>query len=237
MNDRMSLTCEVGGWWKRTRASKSLLGTLLALSSLVWRFLRESTPEQRRRRYGDMEYDWEHRVDTTAATVSARDRFIGLLNSPYQPTDPELFKEMMAELPVRFEEFTFIDVGSGKGRTLLIAADYSFRRIVGIELLPALHCVAQQNIASYPRTAQIELICTDASSFQFPAEPLVIYLFNPLPRLSLVKMVTNLERSLLSSPRAAWIVYHNPLEQDVILQSGRFRKAAATDSYSVLVWE
>jgi ABC-type thiamine transport system ATPase subunit len=68
-----------------------------------------------------MEYDWEHRVDTTAATVSARDRFIGLLNSPYQATDPELFKEMMAELPVRFEEFTFIDVGSGKGRTLLIA--------------------------------------------------------------------------------------------------------------------
>ena len=184
-----------------------------------------------------MEYDWEHRVDTTAATVSARDRFIGLLNSPYQATDPELFKEMMAELPVRFEEFTFIDVGSGKGRTLLIAADYSFRRIVGIELLPALHRVAQQNIASYPRTGQIELICTDASSFQFPAEPLVIYLFNPLPQLSLAKMVANLERSLLSSPRAAWIVYHNPLEQDVILQSGRFRKAAATNSYSVLVWK
>jgi hypothetical protein len=100
-----------------------------------------------------------------------------------------------------------------------------------------LHRVAQQNIASYPRTGQIELICTDASFFQFPAEPLVIYLFNPLPRLSLVKMVTNLERSLLSSPRAAWIVYHNPLEQDVILQSGRFRKAAATNSYSVLVWK
>jgi len=232
----LKLTDEIRFWWQRNRAAKSFPATLAASASLLWRFLRESTPEQRRRRYGDIDFDWEHRVDTTAATVSARDRFIGLLNSPYQATDPALFKEMMAALPITLEDFTFIDIGSGKGRTLLMAAAYPFRRIIGVELLAALHEIAQHNVRKHAPDREIELLCADAATFQFPAEPLVVYLFNPLPRVSLERLITNLEHSLALTPRAAWIVYHNPLEEDVILRSNRFKKVAGTDSYSIFVW-
>ena len=102
----------------------------------LWGFLRDSTPEQRRRRYGDVEYDWDHRVDTTSATVGWRDRLLGVFHSAYQPTEPALFHEMLAALNITFEDFTFIDLGSGKGRALLMASDYPFLRIVGVELLP-----------------------------------------------------------------------------------------------------
>jgi len=179
-----------------------------------------------------MEFDWEHRVDTTAATVSARDRFIGLLNSPYQATEPALFREMMAALPIRFEDFTFIDLGSGKGRTLLMAASYPFRRITGVELLPALHKVCCENIAEHS-SSRIEALCGDAKLFEFPEEPTVLYLFNPLPRSILEKVLSNVKRSVLASPRPLWIVYHNPLEEDAVMLAGGFRKSSGTHQYSV----
>ena len=53
---------------------------------------------------------------------------------------------MMSSLKLDFQEFTFIDIGSGKGRVLMMAADYPFRRILGIELLPDLHRAAQENL-------------------------------------------------------------------------------------------
>jgi len=120
--------------------------------------VRESTPERRRQRYGDMEYDWEHRVNTTSGTVGGRERLLGLLHSAYQPTDPALFREMMASLPIELDTFTFVDLGSGKGRTLLMASEYPFRRIVGVELLPALHQVAQENLARY-KSESPEVLC------------------------------------------------------------------------------
>src|SRR3982074_423196 len=116
-----------------------------------------------RRRCGDMEYDWEHRVNTSSGSVSWHARLLGLFHSPYQPTEPALFQEMMASLPIEFEQFTFVDLGSGKGRTLLMASEYPFMKIVGVELIAELHRAAQQNIRAYrsptQRCVQIEALC------------------------------------------------------------------------------
>ena len=46
----------------------------------LWNFLRDSTPSRRRQRYGDMEFDWEHRVNTTSGTVGWRELFILRIN-------------------------------------------------------------------------------------------------------------------------------------------------------------
>ena len=86
--------------------------TARSFATHAWQFLRESTPAQRRRRYGDAEYDWDYRVDTTSATVGWRDRLLGHFHSPYQPSEPALFREMIATLKIDFQEFTFIDIGS-----------------------------------------------------------------------------------------------------------------------------
>ena len=146
------------------------------LPTILWEFLRESTPAQKRQRYGDADYDWDHRVNTTSATVSWRDRLLGEFHSAYQPTEPALFREMMesmSSLEIEFQDFTFIDVGSGKGRVLLMAADYPFRRILGIELLADLHRVAQANIQAYKAESQrcfdVESAAADARGFAFPA--------------------------------------------------------------------
>jgi hypothetical protein len=210
--------------------------TSLLLHNL-WTFLRESTPEQRRQRYGDMEYDWENRVNTTSGTVSWQARLLGLFHSPYQPTEPTLFREMMASIPIEFDQFTFVDLGSGKGRTLLMASEYPFRKIVGVELIEELHRAAEENIGAYKsatqRCTRVESVLADARDFELPEEPLLLYLFNPLPERALSEVLQRLESTLRKTPRPVWVVYHNPLLEPVLGASGFLQKAGGTPQYSV----
>jgi SAM-dependent methyltransferase len=233
----VDLKIAVRAWWNHSVARHGWRQTLRTFTAEMWSFLRESTPEQRRRRYGDVEYDWDHGVDTTSATVHWRDRLLGVFHSAYQPTEPALFHEMLHALAVNFTGFVFLDLGSGKGRTLLMAAEYPFRRIVGVELLPALDRVAQENFRKHTSAAQkcfaLESVCGDACEFEFPAEPTVLYLFNPLPEAGLATVIENLERSLEAHPRKVFVLYHNPLLDRVVAKCSALRKTQGTHQYAV----
>jgi SAM-dependent methyltransferase len=224
-------------WWREQASEHGSCRTASLLIRNLWAFVRDSTPERRRRRYGDMEYDWEHRVNTTSGTVGGRARLLGLLHSSYQPTDPALFREMMANLPIEFDQFTFVDLGSGKGRTLLMASEYPFRKIVGVEVIAELHHAAEENIRVYrsptQRCRQIESVLADARKFELPEEPLVLYLFNPLPERAFSEVLQRLAKSLTGAPRPAWVVYHNPLLEGALDASGFLEKAGGTPQYSV----
>jgi hypothetical protein len=204
-------------------------------------FLRDSTPSRLRSRFGDADYDWDYRVNTTSGAVGWRDRLLGVFNSPYQPTERELFHEMMDALAhhaqINFNDFTFIDLGSGKGRTLLMASDYPFRRILGVELLPSLNEIAQQNLAQYHSESQkcfaIESVCADATTFALPEGALVIYLFNPFPGPGLRRALANLENSLDAHPRPTYVVYHNPQLETIVNNTGRLKPIAGTHQYSI----
>jgi SAM-dependent methyltransferase len=233
----VSLSTAVRNWWTYNRARRGAGSALRLLCGQLWGFLRESLPEERRRRYGDVEYDWEYRVDTTSATVDWRSRLLGVFHSPYQPTEPALFHEMLAGLRVDFEEFIFVDVGSGKGRTLLMASDYPFRKIIGVELLPELARIAQQNIGLYSSSKQrsfdLIAICGDACEFQFPAEAAVVYLFNPLPKAGLERLIGNLEQSLKEHPRKVVVLYHNAEHEGLLAESPELRRTGGTHQYAV----
>jgi len=201
-------------------------------------FLRESLPERRRLRYGDVEYDWDYRVDTTSATVNWKVRLAGALSGAgYQPCDPDLFHQTVGKLPVSYGNFVFIDIGSGKGRALLMAADYPFRRILGVEHLSALNEIARANIKRYQSPAQecfaINIICEDARRFQFPLEPTVLFLLNPLPEPALNVVVGNFVQSLEAKPRPAWIIYHNPVLEHLLQKLPQFRRVEGDYQYAI----
>ncbi len=114
--------------------------------------LRDLTPERRKSRYGDIDFDFDHGVDTTWATVSLRTRVREWLSGgQYQPSEPTLFREIIESLPVPPDGFTFIDLGSGKGRTLLMASSFPFRRIIGMELLEELNAIAAAEHRALPQ--------------------------------------------------------------------------------------
>jgi SAM-dependent methyltransferase len=203
----------------------------------IYELLRDYAPARRRLRYGDIDYDCEHRVDTTWANVTLgtrlREIFVG---RQYQPTDPDLFRGVIGELGIAYGEFTFIDLGSGKGRALLLASEFPFRRIIGVELLPELHAIAQQNAGRYQGAAQesrIELWCGDAREFQFPPEPSVVFLFDPFPEHILEQVLTNLERSVRQQPRHLVLVYQNPISEHVLSNACWLRRMQGDVQYAV----
>src|ERR1700722_1655110 len=237
---RLSIPGAAWAYWSELAARDGRFSATGSLLQSLWEFVRGSPPARLRQRYGDADYDWEKRVNTTSAAVGWRDRLLGVFHSPYQPTEPALFHEMLdalqqqSHLDVR--EFTFIDLGSGKGRTLLLASDYPFRRIVGVELLPALHHIAQDNLQKYHSESEkcfaLESICENATAFAFPAEPTVLYLFNPFPEAGLRRMLANLDQSLRENPRPVYVLYHNPLLDHVLRESTALTKVGGTHQYS-----
>jgi SAM-dependent methyltransferase len=238
---QISLSRSARQWWNDVAGREGRAAATRQLVTALWEFARDSTPERRRQRYGDADYDWEHRVDTTSAAVGWRDRLLGVFHSPYQPTESALFQEMIEALRQQshsdFHDFVFLDLGSGKGRTLLMASDYPFRRIVGVELLLALHQAALENLSKYRSESQkcfaLESIRADATEFPFPAEPTVLYLFNPFPEAGLRRMMAHLEQSLREHPRAMYVLYHNPLLKQVLGESATLKKIGGTHQYAI----
>lgn len=227
--------------WKERRLQRGFLRGTGDLLASVWEFARDSTPSRLRSRFGDADYDWDYRVNTTSGAVGWRDRLLGTFYSLYQPTEPSAFKEMIETLQekrnLNLDEFAFIDLGSGKGRTLLMASDYPFRRIVGVELLPSLHKIAQENVSRYKSESQrcfaLESFCADATSFPLPEEPLLLYLFNPFPESGVRRTVENLKNGLQLHPRPAYVLYHNPQIERVLAEQSFLRKIAGTRQYSI----
>jgi hypothetical protein len=242
-------------WWTNAARYEGRLAATRRLLAVLWEFARDSTPERRRLRFGDAGYDWDYRVNTTSGAVRWRDRLLGMFHSEYQPTDPAAFREMLDGLQrtlaqssssdqgalslnnFTLSDFTFVDLGSGKGRTLLMASDYPFRRIVGVELIPALHEIAHENVRLYKSESQkcfaLETICADATTFCFPEEPLVVFLFNPFGESGMRQVVANLEQSLSAHPRPVYVLYHNPLLEHTLGESTGLKKIAGMEQYSI----
>jgi len=103
--------------------------------------------------------------------------------------------------------------------------------------LPELHRAAQENLNKYRSESQkcfaLESICADATQFSFPAEPMVLYLFNPFPESGLRRMMASLEQSLREHPRAVYVLYHNPLLEHVLRESAALKKVGGTHQYAI----
>lgn len=148
----------------------------------------------------------------------------------YWPTLERPFRRMMATLDIRHEDYTFIDLGSGKGRALMMASALPFARIIGVELSPSLHAIAERNLQAFHSPVQrcfdFELVCMDAAEYQPPPDNLVIYLFQPFPAETLAAVLDNLIASLRRRPRQVAIAYMNPIFHQQIVDTGVFAPRA-----------
>ncbi len=227
-------------YWRAFRFHQGFVSATQSLLALLWEFAVDSLPSRKRLRFGDADYDWDYRVNTTSGAVKWRERLLGKFHSEYQPTEPTIFHEMMSSLSAqdgfKFADYTFVDLGSGKGRTLLMASDYPFRKIIGVELLSKLYEIAQENINNYNSSAQqcfdLRTFCADAGDFALPEEPFVLFLFNPFPESVLNRVRQRIEASL-DTARSIYILYHNPLLEHVFVDSRDLEKMAARDQYSL----
>jgi SAM-dependent methyltransferase len=143
-----------------------------------------------------------------------------LWSTAYYGISPSLFTQLLGSLDLDWERFTFLDLGSGKGRALLLASRFPFRQIVGVELSPELSTIAAANVqsfsASWRQCLQIEPRQGDATAAAYPSGPLVLYLYNPFLAPVLKRCLRNLMRSLAKEPRELYLVYVNPAFERIV---------------------
>ena len=177
-------------------------------------------------------FDAEHHV-TTEALI-----FLGELDpenvgpgiefaTHYEATPVADVQRMLDASPLMPERSTFVDIGCGMGRVVLLAAERPFRQIVGVEISPALHEIARANREAYPadklKCRDIRLVRADASDFTFPRGDLVVYLYNPF-RTEVLDPV--LDALLAISSREIVLMYHTPLERAAIEARNTFELIA-----------
>lgn len=145
----------------------------------------------------------------------------------YEPTPVGELAPLLAHVPFPLRGATFVDVGAGMGRAVLLAARYDFRQVIGVEISPALHAIACDNLVGRSRVAlqcrDVRLVRADAASYRFPRGPLVAYLYNPFDGAVLAKVLDNLADG---APRDLALLYHTPIHRDVIEAHGAFERVA-----------
>ena len=180
-------------------------------------------------------FDLLHGTDTggyiSGASLHANS-LSNLYSTAYLGIAPSAFRQAIASLHLQLEEFTFLDLGCGKGRALIVAAQFPFRRLLGVEFVPELCRIAQANIASNPKWAvRISILNQDASRVTYPDTPLVIFLFDPFLAPVLRPVLANLERQLRQSPRETYLLYANNPRYTQVLDRFPFLREVSEISF------
>jgi len=148
---------------------------------------------------------------------------------PYQPIGEEPFRVMMGALTnligSRFPLYTFVDMGCGMGKALLLAAEHPFRQIVGVEFARHLATICEQNVYQVRDPAHrlcqsIKVVVTDATQFSFPDGPLIVFLYNPFGPQVLIPMLNNLRTAAATKPNETFVVYLNARHSQLLEEVG-----------------
>jgi hypothetical protein len=133
----------------------------------------------------------------------------------YEPVRPSTARRVLRRLPIRdFTTYTFVDIGSGMGRMLLIASEFAFREIQGVEFAVELHRLAEHNISrcrnARRKCRKVRSLLLDAADYTFPPGNLVLYFFNPFGHEVMEEVLQRLDASLKDEPRQAIVVMVYP---------------------------
>jgi SAM-dependent methyltransferase len=172
-------------------------------------------------------FDREHGVITQALL------FLGELGTErgeayshathYEPVPIADFRALMRRIPKEFVRgSTFVDVGSGMGRAVLLAREYPFKQIVGVELSPHLAEIARENVARgrgfEVACRDVRLIRADARKRRMPRGELVVFLYNPFDAEALDAVLDRIEER--GDARDVWLLYHTPVHGERVVRRG-----------------
>lgn len=143
----------------------------------------------------------------------------------YEAVPVSDFRRLLATIPADdVKGSTFVDVGAGMGRAMLLASEYPFKQIVGVEVSPGLYEVAKMNLASArafeQRCRDLRIVRDDARIFDYPPGDLVVFLYNPFDESALA-----LTLAAVLGRRAAgrtWLVYHTPVHREHLDHDARW---------------
>jgi SAM-dependent methyltransferase len=204
-----------------------------ALPGLVWKNILFPFTAQGK----EMRYDRRLGIDTSGF-IKASDLGVGddsgRSGRSYDGTPPGIANFLVGQVAPRAKGFTFLDIGSGKGRVLLIASRFPFSRVVGFELSKQMNEIAvrnvQQFVKHYPDMLPVEIVGGDATRQPLPDGPLVIFLFNPLGPEAMRDFAASVKASYQQNPRKIICIYYNATLPDEFVGLGIFSVQKRVDT-------
>ena len=154
-------------------------------------------------------------------------------NTAYYGVAPSVFHSFIARWErsrpaALVSDFSFVDLGSGMGRAVLLASQFPFRAAIGVEINPALARIARKNLALWRAAgralAPARILCRDAVEFEFPAGPCVAFLFNPFRAPVLRRIVASWSSNFAGRARQLDILYVNNEQQSVLDRQAGFAR-------------
>jgi SAM-dependent methyltransferase len=140
----------------------------------------------------------------------------------YMPVSYTLLEEIFEQLPATIRDH-FLDLGSGKGRALCVAAHKGFKQVTGLDFARGLCEAAKENLTITKQknpALEYKVINNDAFYFEIPDDVDCIFFFNPFDEIIMSAVVNNICTSLQNNPRKISIIYVNPLHKELFLKAG-----------------
>lgn len=173
----------------------------------------------------------------TSGLVAGRDLGSGHRNdrhiTAYYAIAPSVFQGMLARWRWRrpvapLDAYSFLDLGAGMGRALLLAAEHPFRAVVGVELHPTLARIARRNLALWRAMGRVEaptrVCCRDAATFPLPPGPCLVFLFNPFGAPVLRRLLRNWKNGLAGQAGPVDLLYVNDEHADLLAREPGFER-------------
>ncbi len=169
-------------------------------------------------------FDSEYGVDT-GGLIASRDLDAGHPHDAhsvgYYGVAPSVFRgllrnwlETLRTSDCEIESYTFVDLGAGKGRALLLASEVPFREVIGVELNANLAQIAERKVERWQQAgrarSEIRVICQDVTEFAWPQTPLVVYLYNPFGHKVMARLLARLQSAIAAGAGPVDILYANP---------------------------
>ncbi len=159
--------------------------------------------------------EWRLGVRTEDVVLAQQ---LGYTNPDYRPyiaTDYRSMSMLLDAIEIRPGKDVFLDIGCGKGRAVVMAAERLFDRVIGVELSADLAAAARKNVANALATNRLacrslEIVTSNADAFPIPDDVTVIYFFNPFTGLALNMVLQNMKSSLDRCPRRLTIICKLP---------------------------
>lgn len=224
-----------------------MFGLTRTIKNVIAYFFMYGMEDDFDKKYGVSTYE---EVRTSAAGIE--DEVIRANSFKYVGVREEVIRHILTTITKRLKpgEFTFIDLGCGKGRALIAASWFPFREIIGVEVSPLHTELAKKNINTYlsspiakklTRCNNITVNCSNAADYSFPDANLLVYMYRPFQGPIFQGVLDNLSKFQSATGRRVFVAFCCPIEEYLLEAHPRFVKReeyqVISEEYSWNLWE
>ena len=143
-------------------------------------------------------------------------------SSPYEALNYYILETLLENFRKLFPgEKSILDIGSGKGRVMVVAAHYGFINITGVDFARELCAAAERNINKIKaqfRDTTFTIYCKDILNYTIDKSDKVFFLYNPFNNEIMEKLLEKIDRSVKEHSRTIYFIYANPQQKEILIQ-------------------